>query len=203
MWQLIDIVTTQEVSTYNDWYAGNTLAYDYKVTVVSGSASDDKGEFESGEDSEGGSVVTSVSIDNDVWTFIPRSRSLDLTLELPVLDASHNKMIQQESFETLGSARKLIIRGFVLGDEGSITCVWKNEQVPSPGDSQVTYNETVIGRRFLNHITSNKGPHILKSPFGEVWDVQFEGPQISWAPGGILQATISWVETGVQRGGSI
>lgn len=117
-------------------------------------------------------------------------------IELPVSEEDHEAIIQQEAFEPLGSNRKLIIRGFVLGDEGNLTMTFMNDDIPAPWDDQVTINETVMGRRLFTYLESNPGPHILKSPFGDVWDVQFEGPAYQWLPGGHLQVSVRWIETG-------
>ena len=221
-WSVIAKISNHDSIKYEDWYAGNNIKYIYKVTQTTSTGSN--AEFESSdtylinmfslplEPGQVGNDVVSLAefsstaegfLDGDVWQFIPADRNRTYMQELPVIDSSYNKVIQQESFETLGSNRKTIIRGFVLGDEGSISCVWKNEDVPSPADAQVYINETILGRRLLDYISRNKGPHILKSPFGDVWDVQFEGPEISWAPGGILQASVSWVETGTSGEESI
>ena len=199
-WLLVGTVNKQNKTSYDDYYCGNGINYQYKVTVIAKTGPNGV-DLESGEavttqgSTTPGSISPVNSVAEDVWTLIPVDRNTDFMMELPVIDSSHNKVVQQESFETLGSSRKLIIRGFVLGDEGSISCVWNNTDVPSPGNNQKIYNETIIGRRLVEYLTRNKGPHILKSPFGDVWDVQFEAPSMQWMPGGILQTDMQWVET--------
>lgn len=193
-WEHIDNVLAISNSYYTDYYAGNGLVYDYKVNVAVNKSGAGV-ELES-PDEEGESITYGVSLDQDSWMFIGYDRSADHIQTLDVIDESHNAIIQQEQFETLGSDRKVIIRGFVLGVEGKITCVWRNEEVASPSDEQVLYNSTLIGRRLLAYLTTNRGPHILKSPFGDVWEVEFEGPEYKWSPGGHLEATLSYVETG-------
>jgi hypothetical protein len=148
------------------------------------------------ESPDGDENILPVVIDADVWMFIGFDRSSAHIVELPVVDEDHNRPVQQEEFEPLGSDRKVIMRGFVLGHEGSIQCIFRNDIVPSPDDVQVLYNETIIGRRLVDYLTRNKGPHILKSPFGDVWDVEFQGPTYKWLDSGNLQVTLTWIETG-------
>src|SRR5436853_738441 len=128
--------------------------------------------------------------------FVGADRNEEHIQELPVSDESHQRIVQQESFETLGSDRKVVIRGFVLGNEGTISMVYINQEVPSPEDPQVTINETILGRRILDYLTKNKGPHILKSPCGDVCDAEFEGAQYKWQQGGNLNVDLNWTETG-------
>lgn len=195
------IGTTNKISdtSYNDYYAGNGITYQYQIIMLVSAGGTSSSVISSVEPD----VPAIVTIDTDAWYFIPANRSKEYIQELNVIDESHKKVIQQESFETLGSARKLIIRGYVLGDEGSITCMWRNQQVTSPSNSSVTLNETIIGRRLLDYLTSNAGPHILKSPFGDVWEVQFEGPEYRWLPAGALEASMNWVETSTNASGEI
>lgn len=185
-------------SFYKDFYAGNTLLYEYRVTMVATKTGVGI-ELESPDDPDGQNLVT-VIMDSDVWMLVGKDRDDAHIQTLPVSDESHQRVLQQEAFETLGSNRKVIIRGFVLGSEGSITVVWRHDLVVSETDSQVFYDETVIGRRLLNYITNNKGPHILKSPFGDVWDVEFEGPEYQWMQGGNLTVQLAWTETGDPHG---
>jgi NAD(P)-dependent dehydrogenase (short-subunit alcohol dehydrogenase family) len=135
-------------------------------------------------------------LDSDVWMFVGADRDTRHVIELPVNDEDHEAIIQQEAFEPLGADRKVIIRGFVLGDEGNISMIWQNADVEAPDDYQEVVNETVLGRRLLDYLTNNAGPHILKSPFGDVWEVQFEGPKYKWLAGGHLQVDLRWIETG-------
>jgi hypothetical protein len=193
-WMHVGSVAPKSRSLYDDWYAGNGVAYQYRVTATT-TKSGVSIELESPDDPDGGSIVVA-ELDSDVWMLVGENRSEENIVELPVGDESHERMVQQEAFETLGSNRKVIIRGYVLGHEGSITCVWTNELIQSPADPQIYFPMNVIGRRLIDYITSNKGPHILKSPFGDVWDVEFSGPQYRWIQGGYLEVTLEWTETG-------
>lgn len=194
-WQQIGEVLTISNSTYMDYYAGNNVTYQYRVTVVVTVANASSVEIESPDDVDGGSFCEALA-EIDSWSLVGADRSQEHILVLPVTDENHNRVVQQETFETLGSNRKVILRGFVLGHEGSITCTWTDNLVALEYDPQRFYKESVIGRRLLDYITANKGPHILKSPFGDVWDVEFAGPQYQWGPGGNLEVTLEWVEVG-------
>lgn len=193
-YELVGTTSPQSNTTYRDWYAGQSINYHYRVTITTRTATSGI-ELESSDDPGFGNIATA-ALDSDVWMFIGADRADDHVLELPVSDEDHEGTIQQESFEVLGADRKVIIRGFVLGDEGSISCVWTSTLVPSFEDPQVLVEETVLGRRLVDYLTNNKGPHTLKSPFGDVWDVDFEGPKFKWITGGHLQVSLSWVETG-------
>jgi hypothetical protein len=75
--------------------------------------------------------------------------------------------------------------------------LWQNIDITHPLDVQETINETIWGRRIVDYMTQIKtGPWILKSPFGDVWDVTFDSPEFQWQPGGHLQVSVDWVETG-------
>ncbi len=194
-WQSVGEVRSLANSEYLDLYAGNNVQYQYRVTVVATVVGQESVQIESADDPNGGSFCEStLQVDN--WSIVGADRSEEHIMELPVTEESHNRVVQQETFETLGSNRKVILRGFVLGHEGSITCVWTDMLVALPNDPQRFYQESVIGRRLLDYITHNKGPHILKSPFGDVWDVEFAGPQYQWSGGGNLEVTLEWIETG-------
>ena len=192
-WQLIDMVASRGTSSYDDWRAGNSLNYQYRVNAVT--TKDSGIHLESGDDPDGGNIVSSI-LDADVWMIIGADRSNEHIQEVPVDDEEHNKPIQQEVFETLGSNRKVIVRGFVLGSEGRISAIWDSRLVQSDVDEQVYYDYTIVGRRLLDYITDNKGPHILKSPFGDVWEVEFSGPSYRWQKGGHLEVDLEWIETG-------
>lgn len=204
---LIGTKTHRSDPTYIDWYAGHDVDYEYRVSVVtSKTVSGDTIELESPDDSDGGNIVVGRLV-ADTWMFVGNDRAEDHIQEFSIVtDEDHVRPVQQEAFETLGSARKVIIRGFVLGNEGNITVMYQGGvQRALPSDPQVLYDETILGRRLIDYLTFNKGPHILKSPFGDVWDVDFAGPEYKWIKGGHLQVTLSWIETGTttSRGGSI
>jgi hypothetical protein len=191
-WYEVGEARSRTQPRYIDWTAGNSISYEYRVTQVDTKT----GAGLELESPDGDENILPVVIDADVWMFIGFDRSSAHIVELPVVDEDHNRPVQQEEFEPLGSDRKVIMRGFVLGHEGSIQCIFRNDIVPSPDDVQVLYNETIIGRRLVDYLTRNKGPHILKSPFGDVWDVEFQGPTYKWLDSGNLQVTLTWIETG-------
>jgi hypothetical protein len=191
-WYEVGEARSRTQPRYIDWTAGNSISYEYRVTQVDTKTAAGI-ELESPDGDEN---IVPVIADADVWMFIGFDRASAHIIELPVVDEDHNRPVQQEEFEPLGSDRKVIMRGFVLGHEGSIQCIFRNDIVPSPDDFQVLYNETLIGRRLVDYLTRNKGPHILKSPFGDVWDVEFQGPTYKWLDSGNLQVTLTWIETG-------
>lgn len=183
-----------EQTNWNDWYAGNSTNYDYRVCSVTAKAG--VGVFmESPDDTSGGNLKTAQNA-SDNWTLIGQDRAPGHVYDMIVLDESHNRPIQQEEFETLGADRKVIMRGFVLGNEGSITTLWQNKDDTYPGDIQERVNHTQIGRDLINYVTFNRGPHIIKSPFGDVWEAQFTSPEYRWLPTGALEITLGYVETG-------
>lgn len=200
---VIGTVSPRTNSTYTDWYAAEGVMYQYRVTVQT-TKTGNENVLESPDDTNGGNLATGI-LDTEAWMFVGYDRSPEHIAELFVSDESHNRPVQQESFETLGSNRKTIIRGFVLGNEGSITIIYNGaNMVPSPTDPQVFYPETVLGRRLVDYLTFHAGPHILKSPFGDVWDVEFASPEYKWMQGGHLQVDLSWIETGnTSQNGSI
>lgn len=193
-WTKIDEVLSRTRSDYNDWYAGNSLMYQYRVSITTTKTSVGV-EMESPDDPDGDNLVYSI-LDADAWVIVGADRADEHIQEIPVETEEHNRPIQQEVFETLGSDRKVIVRGFVLGHEGTISAIWDDRLVQSDTDIQVYYNNTIIARRLLDYITNNKGPHILKSPFGDVWDVEFSGPTYRWQQAGHLEVDLEWVETG-------
>jgi len=195
-WYEVGEVRAMNTPRYIDWTAGNAINYEYRVSQVDTKT----GAGIELESPDGDENILPTRLDADVWMFVGFDRSKEHIVELPVGDEGHTRPIQQEEFEPLGSDRKVIMRGFVLGHEGSIQCIWINQEVQSSEDEQVFYNETVIGRRLVDYLTRNKGPHILKSPFGDVWAVEFQGPTYKWLDTGNLQVDLSWIETGQTSG---
>lgn len=196
------IGTTKPITEkeFDDYYAGHDVEYQYRVTIhTSKTGSDDL------ESPDGDTNLANGKLASDVWMFVGHDRAKDHVQELFVNDEDHTRPVQQESFETLGSNRKVILRGFVLGNEGNISMTYSgNKLVASATDRQIFYEETVLGRRLIDYLTFHAGPHILKSPFGDVWDVEFASPQYKWVQGGNLQVDLSWVETGqTSQNGSI
>lgn len=150
-----------------------------------------------GESGDSGSnIATGILLYSDVWMLIGSDRTTAHTLVLPVTDENHERVIQKEQFETLGSDRKLIIRGFVLGHEGSLTCIFDGSKQTLGEDGETLVPETIRGRNLVEYLAANHGPHTLKNPFGESWEVDFDNPKFKWLHGGHLQVDLSWVETG-------
>jgi hypothetical protein len=46
----------------------------------------------------------------------------------------------------------------------------------------------------VNYLKSTAGPHLLKSPFGDVWEVEFGGPGKEYQGGGHITVTLTWTE---------
>lgn len=198
-WGLIDTVDSYSQNRYDDWRAGHGINYQYRVTNITSKATVET-ELESPDDPDGGSFDQTI-LETDVWMVVGPDRSDEQIAELPVNAESHNRPVQQEAFETLGSNRKVIITGFVLGHEGSITMLWTNKTITHPLDIQETISNTVWGRRIVEYMTQVKtGPWTLKSPFGDVWDVVFGAPDYQWKSGGHLEVSIDWIETGQTSG---
>ena len=193
-WETIADIPSQATKQYTDYYAGHNINYQYAIYAVTRKSGAGL-ELVSGDDSGGGNIITAQIASPD-WHFIGADRAAIHNSLLVVEEESHNRPIQQEVFETLGSDRKVIMRGFVLGNEGSITTLWFNQDVVSPEDEQLTIVDTYRGRRIVDYLTRVPGPHIIKSPFGDVWDVQFATPEYEWLPTGHLSVSLEWIETG-------
>ena len=179
---------------FHDYYAGNSINYNYKVVGVTSKAG--IGTYlESPDDPNRGNLKIAQNA-TDNWTLVGNDRAAGHIYDMIVNDESHTRPIQQEEFETLGADRKTIIRGFVLGHEGTLSTIWQNRDDPQPGDAQEKLNHTQIGRDLIDYITYHRGPHIVKSPFGDVWDVQFLDPEYRWLPAGDLQIDLRYIETG-------
>jgi hypothetical protein len=173
-WYLLDEVVSQGLTEYSDFTAANTVEHQYKITQwkkVVGDAS-----LES-EDSD----IGSASLDTDSWYLIGNDRSPSHIFEIPVISAPFVEPVQQEIFEPLGTSRKVIIRGKVMGAEGTIAGKWSTDM----------RDDAVLQ---IGYIKSNAGPHILKSPFGDVWQVEFSGTSKDYENGGHITMSMTWTE---------
>ena len=179
---------------FNDWYAGNSIRYDYKVVAVTTKAG--VGIYMESPDAANRGNQGQSQNESDNWTLVGADRSSGHIYDLTIIDENHTRPIQQEEFETLGADRKVIMRGFVLGHEGTLTTLWENQMEALAGDVQTMIPHTQTGRDLIDYVTFNPGPHIIKSPFGDVWDVQFTAPEYRWLPAGSLEVTLNYVETG-------
>ena len=193
-WETLDTLPSQASKRYLDHYAAHNVNYRYAVYAVTKKSGAGL-ELVGGDSATSGNIIEA-QLASDDWHFIPDSRSASNNSILVVESESHSRPIQQEVFETLGSNRKVIMRGFVLGHEGELTTLWFNEETVAPEDTQLLLTDTYRGKRLVDYLTRNPGPHIIKSPFGDVWDAQFATPQYEWLPTGHLSVTLEWIETG-------
>ena len=173
-WTAYATETNQSVVSYTDFFAANDTPYDYKITVFKVVPGDV--DLESVD-----SDIAAVLIDTDVWFVIGADRATAHCFELPVSSETHDEPIQQEVFEPLGSRRKTIVRGKVLGNEGSLEVKWQAD-------------EREAAKGYLRYLADNAGPHILKSPFGDLWLVEFGGTSRAYATGGHYAVTLTWIE---------
>jgi hypothetical protein len=162
--------------TFTDWYAGQKRDYQYRVTVVK------KIVAEPDLESPDSDIVTAQLV-SDVWFIVGSDRSESHIFEIPVSDEGHSRPVQQEEFEPIGSNRKAVVRGFVLGHEGSVDMAFLEE-------------ETLVARDQIEYLLFYAGPHILKTPFGDVYDVTFGSPDYKYLGGGNMNVTLTWIETG-------
>lgn len=172
-WGMIGAVKPESRVTFNDYYAGQQQGYEYRVTVVKliGGEPD----LESPD-----SDIASGRLESDVWYVIGADRTH--VFELPVSDETHTRPVQQEAFEPIGLNRKAVVRGFVLGHEGTLDVVWQPEE-KADADENMTY------------LIYQAGPHILKNPFGDVYEVTFGTQDGQYQTGGVLTTSLVWIET--------
>jgi len=173
-WTALEELTNITQVLYYDYTAANAVANDYKITVFEIVPGDV--DLESGD-----SDIGSGTLDTDSWFIIGADRTLAHIFEVPVVGAPFTEPVQQEIFEPLGTSRKVIIRGKVMGAEGSLQCKWNT-------------SEREVALEQIAYIKSVAGPHILKSPFGDVWIVEFSGPTKDYESGGHLNAVLTWTE---------
>lgn len=173
-WDILTEITNQSTNSYLDFTAANTVTYEYRITqweIVPGDV-----DLESGD-----SDIGAVLLDTDSWYVIGADRDASHIFELPVTAGPFQEPVQQEVFEPLGTSRKVIVRGRVMGAEGNLQCKWPSSE-----------RDTALAQ--VAYIKSNAGPHILKSPFGDVWYVEFSGPNKDYVAGGHVTVTIVWTE---------
>jgi hypothetical protein len=173
-WTELTSITSQSTVIYYDYTAANTVSYEYKITqfqIVPGDV-----DLES-SDSDIGSAI----LDTDSWFVVGADRAASHIFEVPVVSAPFVEPVQQEVFEPLGTDRKVIIRGREMGAEGTLQGRWVSTQ-REEAKAQVAY------------IKGSAGPHILKSPFGDVWNVQFSGPNKDYEVAGHITMSINWTE---------
>jgi hypothetical protein len=175
-WTMVGTAKPETNTRFDDYYAGQYTDYEYRVTVV---------KLVSGEpdvESPDSDIVTA-RLESDVWMIVGQDRAPNHIFELPVQSEDHTRPVQQEVFEPLGTNRKAVVRGFVLGHEGSMNILWRED-------------ESAEAKSKLDYIVYYPGPHTLKDPFGNVYDVTFAGPDSQYLPGGHLEVTLTWIEVG-------
>ena len=175
-WTMVGVRKPETNTSFNDWYAGQGQEYEYRVTVVKLLAGEP--DLESPD-----SDIAVARLETDTWMVVGLDRAESHIFELPVSAETHTRPVQQEVFEPLGTNRKAVVRGFVLGHEGSLNLVWHEEDAPD-------------SREKVEYLLYYPGPHILKDPFGNVYDVTFAGPDSSYLGGGGLEQVITWIEVG-------
>lgn len=175
-WGMIGTAKPESNTQFTDYYAGQSVQYEYRVTVVKSVTNEP--DIESPD-----SDIATAALDSDVWFVVGRDRADSHIFELPVVDESHSRPVQQEVFEPLGTNRKTVARGFVLGYEGSMDITWTPEE-KFTAEAQVDY------------LLYDAGPHILKNPFGDVYEVTFGTPDGKYGPVGVQDMTLTWIEVG-------
>lgn len=173
-WLAHATITSKTTSEYEDYLAGQTLVYEYKINQYKAIAGDVP---LASEDSD---VVTS-GLTGDAWFLMMGVGDMHESIELIVTTEEHSAVIQQEVFEPLAGTRKRIVRGLQLGDEGSFTCIFDNVDARAR-------------KEFFEALSAMPGPHVLKSAFGDVWQCEFDAPAFKYTSGGHLEVTIGWVE---------
>lgn len=173
---IIRSITDKNDNSYLDALTGQGVEYEYRVLQYKEVPGD--APLASPE----GDVVTA-ALESDIWFVIGNANPNDTAhaFELPVYQETHTRPIQQEVFEPIVSSRKKVARGNVLGYEGTLSLVWDTSERADAKDQ-------------LQFLAENAGPHILKSPFGDVWQVEFDSPNYRYQLVGHLAVDIGWVE---------
>lgn len=174
-WEIIRSESSKSITEWRDVYTGQGVAYEYKIVqykIVPGDVP-----LVSGD----GDIATA-ALESDVWFVIGGEDAYGLwSFELPVNAESHTRPIQQEVFEPIIGSRKKVVRGNVLGYEGSLSLAYLT-------------TERSTAKTQLKYLAENSGPHLLKSPFGDVWRVEFDAPTYKYTGGGHMQVELGWVE---------
>lgn len=174
LWTVLVDIAAKNTNMYEDNTAGQRITYEYMITQFKGVVGDVPLESNASE-------IVTIALETDAWFIVMTVATAFHAVELNVTDEEHSSSIQQEVFEPLASNRKRIVRGNVLGDEGSLTALF---------DTSLAREAKIQ----MDFILNNSGPHILKSPFGDVWFVEFDAPAFKYQPGGHLEVTVGWVE---------
>lgn len=174
-WEAHASIFDESTTTYEDVSVAFNTTYEYTITQFKNI----EGGFTIESDFSDIVAATLVGEALDSWTVLGADGIT--TFELPVTDAPFKEPVQQEEFEPLGSTRKAIVRGKVIGAEGTLKMMWASDE----------RDEALANIRY---ITRNRGPHVLRSPFGDVWLVEFSGPDKNYQPAGHLEVSLAWTE---------
>lgn len=176
-WNSLASIYDKTDTSYEDVTPSFGVMYEYMVTQFKN--------IESGFDveSEPSDIADAIIAGEvrDEWSVQGADGLPEHSFDLPVTDNPIRTPVQQEIFEPLGSSRKTVVRGRVLGSEGSITAQWD-------------FVDRDQALEQIQYITENRGPHILRSPFGDVWLVEFSGADRTDLTGGHLQIELAWTE---------
>lgn len=171
LWSVLVDVNTKSTVQYRDETAGQTIQYEYIITQFKVVVGDVPLESDQSE-------IVTIALESDAWFVVPNGLA---ALELFVTEEEHSAVVQQEVFEPLASFRKRVVRGNVLGNEGSFTTQHDNSV------ARVT-------KQYFETLKTFKGPHLLKSAFGDVWVVEFDAPGYKYLSGGHIEVSMGWVE---------
>lgn len=171
LWSILIDLPNKTTEEYRDEHAGQTITYEYIITQFKVVVGDVPLESDQSE-------IVTAALESDAWFIVPTGLA---ALELFVTEEEHSAVVQQEVFEPLASSRKRVVRGNVLGNEGSLT---------SQHDNSVAR----ITKNYFETLKTFKGPHLLKSAFGDVWIVEFDAPGYKYLAGGHLEVSFGWVE---------
>lgn len=174
LWSVLLDIPNKATMMYEDNTAGQTILYEYMITQFQNITGDVPLESNPSD-------IVSAALTTDAWFIVMLVATDFHAIELNVTDEEHTSVMQQEVFEPLASDRKRVVRGNILGDEGSLTAMFDTM-------------ESRMAKNHMDHIKMNRGPHLLKSPFGDVWFVEFDAPGYKYTTGGHLQVNIGWVE---------
>lgn len=176
-WTGIASIYVEATVSFDDISVSTGIVYEYKVTqfknVVGGF------DIESAD-----SDIVQAGLEGDAvdaWIIVGADGLPEHTFEINVMSGPSTEPIQQESFEPLGSNRKTIARGRVLGAEGTLNCF-----------ADVSEVTALLPK--IRYITRNRGPHVLRSPFGDVWLVEFSGVTKNYIQAGHLEWSIAYTE---------
>lgn len=173
---VIKTITDKNSNGHLDALTGQGVTYEYRVLQYKAIPGDASLASPEGD-------IATAALESDVWFVIGNADPTDTehAFELPVSQETHSRPIQQEVFEPIASNRKKIARGNVLGYEGAMSLVWDAD-------------ERTTAKLQLQFLAENAGPHILKSPFGDVWQVEFDAPDYRYLLVGHLTVEMGWVE---------